>query len=375
MKNILQLIGSFHQGGSERQAVQLTRLLAESGRHRIFVAALNNEGVLKPEIDSLGLPPVAEFPLTSFYDANFAKQISKCVRFLKENRIDIVHTHDFYSNVFGVAAARAAGVRLKIASKRETSGMRSRAQQFVEKAIFRTADRIVANSEAVRNYLTDEGVKREKISVIYNGLDLERLMPETVDRENICAEFNLPADGSIKFITLVANLRHKVKNHPMFLRAAGRITGAFPEAHFVLAGEGGLKGELEELARRLKIGEKAHFIGRCERVPELLSISSIGVLTSFAEGFSNSILEYMAARLPVVATRVGGADEAVVENETGFLIDSDDDAALADRLMRLLKDEKMAANFGQKARQLAEEKFSLKTQLENTLQLYEENGK
>lgn len=369
-RNVLQLVGSFHQGGSERQAVQLTRLLHEDKTHKIYIAALNNEGVLKPEVEQLGFSDVPEFKLKSFYDLNFLKQLKRCARFIKENDIEIVHTHDFYTNVFGITAARLAGVKTKIASKRETSGMRSEAQKKIEKGIFKIADCIVVNAEAVRNYLIEEGISRNKIRVIYNGLDLERLEPSETNREKICKSLNLPLDGKIKFVTLVANLRHTVKNQPMFLRTAQRVLEKIPESHFVLAGEGELKTELETLARELKIEQNTHFIGRCRQVPELLSISSVGVLTSFAEGFSNSILEYMAANLPVVATNVGGASEAVVENETGYLVESDDDAAMANRLIELLQNEAKIAKFGENARQRVERKFSLESQLVNTLDLY-----
>ncbi len=370
-KNVLQIVGSFHQGGSERQAVQLTRLLHEDGTHKIFLAALNNEGVLKPEVERLGFKDVPEFKLHSFYDLNFLKQIRNCARYIKENNIEIVHTHDFYSNVFGIAAARLAKVNLKIASKRETSGMRSRAQKFIESKIFATADAVVANSVAVKNYLIADDVPDEKIRVIYNGLDLERLQPQETDRQTICETLNLPIDGHLKFITLVANLRHAVKNQPMFLRTAQKVIRKMPDAHFVLAGEGELKNDLEKLARELNIETKTHFIGRCTKVSELLAVSSIGVLTSFAEGFSNSILEYMAARLPVVATAVGGAAEAIIENETGFTVKSDDHDAMANRLLELLQNEAKIAAFGEKGRRLVEEKFSLNSQLAETLMLYE----
>jgi glycosyltransferase involved in cell wall biosynthesis len=371
MKNVLQLIGSFHQGGSERQAVQLTRLLAENGSCRVFAAALEKEGVLLGEMKKIGLPEIPEFKLNSFYDANFFAQLQKCARFIKRNNIDIVHTHDFYTNVFGIAASRLAGVPLKIASKRETGGMRSPLQKIIEKQIFRTADKIVANSEAVKKYLIDEKVLAAKISVVYNGLDAARLTPKITDKRTICDNFGLPFDENIKFISLVANLRHAVKNQPMFLRAAQKVLQQIPDAHFVLAGEGGLKTELGNLARHLQIERNTHFIGRCAAVPELLSISRVGVSTSFAEGFSNAIIEYMLAGKPVVATRVGGAAEAVVENETGYLIDSDDDAALANRLIELLENETKAAQFGAAGRKIALRKFSLDAQLNKTLELYE----
>ncbi len=370
MKNVLQFIGSFHQGGSERQAVQLTRLLHETASVNVFAATLNKEGVLLDEIEKLDLPPIDEFKLTSFYNANFVKQLLKCAKFLRDNKIEIIHTHDFYTNIFGMLAAQIASVPLAIASKRETGGMRSKMQKRLEKFAFKQSNAIVVNSEAVKNYLIAEGISAAKIRVIYNGLDLARLTTQTTDRKAICAELGLPDNENIKFITLVANLRHTVKNQPMFLRVADKVVREFPNAHFVLAGEGELLEDLQKTANELKIAGNTHFIGRCTRVPELLSISFAGVLTSINEGFSNSILEYMAAQLPVVATNVGGAGEAIIENETGFLVNSDDAETMASRLIELLKNENKAREFGAKGRQIVEEKFSCAAQLENTLKLY-----
>lgn len=369
-KNVLQFVGSFHQGGSERQALQLTRLLREDETYNVFLASLNNEGVLRAEAGQIGFFDIPEFPLTSFYDLNFLKQLKKCVRFLRENKIEIVHTHDFYTNVFGISAARLARVPVKIASKRETGEMRSKAQKQIEKRIFSIADAIVVNSKAVQKYLLDAGISDEKTEVIYNGLDLARLEPRETNRAEICKEFGLPVGENIKFITLVANLRHEVKNQPMFLRAARKIAENFADAHFVLAGEGDLKNDLEALAGELKIAEKTHFIGRCTKIPELLSVSFAGVLTSVSEGFSNSILEYMAARLPVVATDVGGAGEAIIEGENGFLVESGDDKALAEKIIQLLENPEKARRFGENGRKSVEENFSCAAQLKNTLALY-----
>ncbi|HMS39763.1 MAG TPA: glycosyltransferase [Pyrinomonadaceae bacterium] len=375
MKNVLQFIGSFHTGGSERQAVQLVRLLKEAGKFNVFLATLNREGALLEEVVKLGFNQIPEFSLTSFYDLNFAWQIKNCVKFLRENKIEIVQTHDFYTNIFGITAAKLAGVNCKIASKRETGGMRSKVQKTIEKKIFGLANAVVVNSKAVEKYLIDEGISAEKIELIYNGLDLKRLQPKLTDRKEILEKLDLPTGENFKFITLVANLRHDVKNQPMFLRAAQKVLQKFPNAHFVLAGEGELREGLENLARELRIAENTHFIGRCEIVPELLSVSFAGALTSFYEGFSNSILEYMAAKLPVVATDVGGASEAIIENETGFLVKSDDEEALATYLIELLEDEGKARMFGTTARKIAEEKFSLSAQISNVLELYERKSR
>lgn len=368
-KRVLQFIGSFHQGGSERQAVSLTRLLKNEDSFEVFAATLNNDGVLRTEIDKAGLPEIPEFPLTSFFNANFVRQLRRCAKYLRDNKIDIVHTHDFYTNVFGIAAAALAGVRVRIASKRETGGMRSGLQKFVEKIAFGRAKAIVVNSRAVRDDLIGRAISSAKIHIIYNGIDLERFAVAD-DRAAVCSRFGLPTDENIRFVTMVANLRHKVKNVPMFLRAAKRVKESHADVHFVIAGEGELEAELKELAKSLGVADNVRFIGRCIDVPALLSISSVCVLTSTAEGFSNSLLEYMAAGKPVVATNVGGAAEAIIEGETGFLVASDDDITMANCLIELLQDESKASRFGANGKRIAFEKFSQEAQLQKTIELY-----
>ncbi|HRI04358.1 MAG TPA: glycosyltransferase [Pyrinomonadaceae bacterium] len=365
-KRILQFIGSFHQGGSERQATALSCALKAEGTHDIYVATLNNDGVLRADMHAAGFADIPEFPLTSFFNANFVRQVRSCAAYLKDNKIDLVQTHDFYTNVFGMTAASLAGVKAKAASKRETGGMRSSSQEFVEKLAFGRADAIVSNSVAVRDHLTTRGISANKVNVIYNGIDVSRFENAESSRE----KFGLPTDENIRFVTLVANLRHAVKNVPMFLRAAKRVADALPNTHFVIAGEGELETELKAMATELGIFEQVHFIGRCSDVPSLLSPSCACVLTSTAEGFSNSILEYMAAARPVVATNVGGAAEAVVEGETGYLVASDNDAKMAEHLIGLLNDDAKAAAFGNAGREMVREKFSIDAQLRNTLRLY-----
>ena len=372
MATVLQFINSFHQGGSERQAVQLARLLAESKRHQLHIACLERRGVLLDEALRMNLPLIPEYPLTSFYDANAVRQLRRFAAYLREHRVEVVHTHDFYTNVFGMAAATLARVPVRVASRRETGGMRTRAQKKVERSVYKLAHAIVANAEAVRRGLVAEGVSDEKIVTVYNGLDLERLTAKSSgEPESALLQFNLPHGERRRFVTIVANLRHDVKDHPTFLRAARRVRAAVPDAAFVVAGEGELIDSLRSLAAELEIEHDVFFIGRCTAVAELLAASEVCVLSSRAEGFSNAILEYMAAARAVVATDVGGAREAIVEGETGFLVPAGDDEAMAERIIALLREPEKARLMGERGRLRVERKFSCAAQLENTLNLYE----
>ena len=368
---ILQLVDSFDQGGSERQALELTRLLHDSGKYEVFLASLNADGVLRESMENLKLGEIPSYPLTSFYDRNAIIQLRRFVRHLRESRIDVLHTHDFYTNIFGMTAGLLAEVKVRIASRRETNGMRSRGQQRTQRLAYSLAHQIIANSEAVKQKLRDDGIKEERITVVHNGLDPERVMPPVnVSREESLESLGV-SDVSKRFVTIVANMRHEVKDYPMFLRMAQRVSRVVPDVGFLLAGEGELQPSLRQMAADLGIGGNTFFLGRCENIAQLLKVSDVCVLSSKAEGFSNSILEYMAAGRPVVATDVGGAREAIIEGETGHTVPSGDDRLMAGIVVSLLRDSEKANLMGEQGRRVVEQKFSAQALLRNTEALYE----
>jgi glycosyltransferase involved in cell wall biosynthesis len=288
------------------------------------------------------------------------------------SQIDILHTHDFYTNVFGMAAGALARLPARVASMRETSGMRTAAQKRVQQVAYSLSHQIVANSNAVREALIAAGTPADKITVVYNGLDLERLIPQSSSRSEMLSLLGLDGNEGRpqRFISIVANMRHEVKDYPMFLRAMRRVLDQEPTAAFLLAGEGELTDSLRGLAVELGIQNSTYFLGRCEKVAELLNVSEICVLSSKAEGFSNSILEYMAAGRPVVVTNVGGASELVTEDETGYLVPSGDDERMAARIISLLRDPAKARIMGENGRRVVKEKFSCEAQLARTVDLY-----
>jgi glycosyltransferase involved in cell wall biosynthesis len=371
--NVLHIIDSFDQGGTERQAIQLVRLLHESNHYRVHLACIHDRGVLRSEVERLGIGEITAYPLDSFFNRNFAVQLRRLKRSLREGEIDIVHTHGLYTNIFGVIGATLASVPVRIASRRETGGLRNGLRRWGERRALSLSHAIVANAEAVRRELITEGVPPEKVITVYNGLDVERFAPQAMlPREETLARLGLPPEPRCRLVTIVANARHPVKDHPMFLHAARRVRDSVPQVAFVIAGEGELVASLQALAKELGIGRDVFFIGRCAQVAELLAVSELCVLSSKAEGFSNAILEYMAAGRAVVATDVGGVREAVVEGETGLLVPAGDDAAMAERIISLLGEPERAREMGERARRIVKEKFSCEAQLARTVNLYEE---
>jgi glycosyltransferase involved in cell wall biosynthesis len=365
----VQLIDSFREGGSERQALQLARMLRQSGRFSVRIVSLNADGPLRTELEESSFGDIRSYPLRSFRHCGTARQLWRLAAQLRAEKAAIVHTHCYYTNVFGMTAAALAGVPVRIASRRESSKRRG-PERRLERLAYRLAQIVIANCEEVRRQLVTERVSGEKVVTLYNGLDPRRVEPEaSLTREAALERLGLPNDGS-RFVTIVANLR-EVKDHSTFIRSAQTVAAAVPESRFVIAGEGQLLPVLSRFAFELGIGGRTFFLGRCNRVAELLHVSDVCVLTSRSEGFSNSVLEYMAARRPVVATDAGGIREAFDDGVAGFIVPRGDSGSLAARIVYLLRNPETASAMGQRGRAIIDQKFLRGTQLAKIEKLYD----
>lgn len=357
---VLHLLDSFRQGGSESQALKLACAIDREGRFEVVIACLDRSGPLLDKLTPESRSRIPEFKLNAFYDPTMLRQTVEFSRLLKRLRIKIIHTHDFYTNIFGMIGAAIAGTPIRIASRREAA-KRAAVKRFAERQAYRSSSAVIANCEQVRTELIAEGVNAAKIVTVYNGVEI----PGRPVGVGPAAGNSLPHPT----VCIVANLR-PVKDHATFLRAAKRVLQECPEARFVVAGDGPLRASLQSDAANLGIESAVDFLGRSDNVPELLSRSNVCVLSSQSEGFPNVVLEYMVAGKPVVSTWVGGVGEAITDNRNGFLVKSGDDVKMADRIIALLREPDMALRMGQKNRVLAADRFSSEAQRARVEALY-----
>jgi glycosyltransferase involved in cell wall biosynthesis len=367
---VLHLICSLHCGGTETQMVKLVNQLAEKKELTLHVGLMRMEGSLLKHLDMQNLANVQEFPVRSFFSPYFFIAILRAALYLRSHRIQIIHTHDFYSNVFGIISAFIARTPVIIASKRETFGVRTKWQDIVERLAFRLSNIIVANSIAVRDMLIASGLAQSRINVIYNSVDLKNFNATALPQATLCKALGIAQNSDIRFVTLVANMRNEVKNHSMFLEVAAILVPKFDNVHFVIVGEGPLRANYEDTTLRLGLSSRVHFIGFRTDIEALLRDSHIGVLTSDAEGFANVILEYMSAGLPVVATDVGGASEAIIAGKTGFVVKPNDSIAMADYISYLLSNPDKARAMGTRAKERVIKHFSEDRLITEVLSLY-----
>lgn len=362
---VLHLIDCLFIGGGEMQMVDLLRRI-DREKFRPLVGCLRKEGQLVPVLEQAGIP-VEEFPVRGklFYPHSI-KEILRLARFMRRERVQIVQTQDLYSHLVGVPAALLARVPVVITNRLDLGHTMKQWHRRALKGLSFGIGRVMANSEGVRTMLLEvERIDPGKIELIYNGVDLDQF-PITPERKG-----PLPLAPEDRPIVVVANL-WPVKGHEILLEAAVRVTAFYPNAKFVLVGTGAARRAiLEERARALSVEKQVLFLGPRQDVPQILRQMEISVLPSLAEGFSNAILESMAAGLPMVATDVGGNREAIVEGETGFLVPPRDADTLANRILRLLGDRALAQRMGRAGRERIERTFSLQRMVEETERFYE----
>jgi glycosyltransferase involved in cell wall biosynthesis len=235
---------------------------------------------------------------------------------------------------------------------------------------YRFAHRVLANSPSVgETVVRDEGVNRERVVVIPNFVEEAAFTPLSADRRTVLRrEVGLAPDDLA--VGIIANL-YPVKNHAMLMRAAGRLAAARPDVRFVLIGEGNEREALTRLRHELRLDDRVVMPGRMANEPGLAGIFDIAVLTSVEEGFPNWIVEAMAAGRAVVATSVGGVPDAVLDGETGVLVGSGDDEALASALDRLLGDDDLRHRMGATASARARTLYHVDTVMAALESLYE----
>jgi glycosyltransferase involved in cell wall biosynthesis len=383
---ILHLVTSFEAGGTERQFVELLKRL-DRERYDVRLAAIRKEGAFYEEI-AAAYSEVPEFRLTSFYNRNALKQLLRLRHFIKQESIEILHTHGFYDSLFGVIAGRLSDIPV-IASQRHLQLSERRVHEWGTKIIHRLAHRLVVNSNAIRDFIIQRGAPAEKIVVIRNGLIEPFIAPTTIDetfslrdfnkglnkkeqlqsRHTICSELGLNSD--VKMVGMVARLV-EVKGHRYLLQAAAQIAQVDPRVHFVLVGDGPLRSEIGKQIAQLGIANRVHLLGDRQDARHLVSAFDVAVLTSLSEGLPNTVMEAMSQGVPVIATAVGGTLELISDNETGFLVPPANAEVLASQILFLLNNEKTRKTVAERGRQFIQSHFNMNRMIHAVESLYDE---
>lgn len=352
---VMQLVLSLSPGGTERLVIEIVRALSE--RIESVVCCLDHPGEWADELKALGVPVIALSRQPGFHPA-LAMRLAKE---LKDRQIDIVHCHHYSPYVYGLlASVMKPGVQLVFTEHgRLSDAAPSRKRRFVNPLLSRWPGKLCAVSADLKNHMVAEGFPARRVGVTYNGIDPGQ-RPTAAQRSSARASLGLPEDA---FVVGTVGRLDPVKNLHMLLQAHAFLVSKHPHVRTVIVGDGTERAALEAHAQALGVADSISFAGYRSDVRFLMSAFDVYANSSQYEGVSLTILEAMASALPVVATRVGGNPEVVIDQETGFLVPGLA-RALSDAIGTLVYDERRRRAMGDAGRFRVKRHFSIARMVE-----------
>jgi glycosyltransferase involved in cell wall biosynthesis len=360
---VLYYTDSLRIGGKERQLVELLKGLKQRQEMELLLVCMDRGEFYEPDVKALSIPMTYLFR-KSRWDPRVLREF---YRLVQEFKPDVIHTNSAMSSAYALPVAKWFGVPLINGSIRNCFEPRS-LRLKVERSLLAWSDFRIANSAAG---LQSRGfsLNSARDFVVYNGFDVARIQSPEAPSSETCFDHsgNGNGDGHAR-VGMVAEFRPD-KDFRTFLLAAGQVVGSRSDVTFVTVGDGETLDEMKALAS--DAGDRIQFLGRRKDVEPIVNCFTIGVLASFTEGISNSIMEYMALAKPVVATDCGGSRELVLDGKTGFLVPPRDPEALAGRITYLMDHPGEARGMGQAGKKHIEENFSLQKMVDKTVDIYE----
>ncbi|MCH7549745.1 MAG: glycosyltransferase, partial [Candidatus Krumholzibacteriota bacterium] len=355
-------------GGVEKKLYDFVSRI-DTTHFNVTVCCLKEGGYFRDAFMRLGVR-VYEGLLAHKYDV---LAYPRLLRVIRAEQIDLVYTFAHPNTMLFSALARATGrVRGLVVSFHAMGNPEGgKLLRPWQRTLLRTADRVLAVAKMHKQYLVDvERLRGDCITVIHNGVDVEKYRPGPRS-ESLAAELGVK-DGEV-VITTVASLNPR-KRIDLLLAAAARIIREFPNARFLIAGDGQERERLESLAAQLNISRSVTFAGVRDDISDILRLSNLFVLPSRrgTETFPNVVLEAMASGLPVVSTDVGSVRELIANGENGTLVAPENEDALVSSIRALLAAPTDMAAYGARSREIVENKFRLERMCSQRERLFSE---
>jgi glycosyltransferase involved in cell wall biosynthesis len=363
-RRVCLVIDHLGMGGAQRQMIELAKRLPPEHWQPVVVSLSTEKTVFASELRAAGIP----CHLIDQRGAADWRCLFRLTRLMRRMKPAVVHTWLFTADTYGRLAARACGIRRVVCAMRNTIDDLPWHYRLVNRFLSRSTAIVTINAEAIREGLVRAGgIPDQKIRTIHNGITLDSDEPSGSQS----LPEGWPAGGGNGVVGMVARLSPQ-KDHRTLLEAASQIQSEMPQASWVLIGDGPQRAAIEGWIRDLGLQERVVMLGQRENARALMARMSVFVLSTHYEGCSNAVMEAMAAGVPVVATDVGGNRELIAHEQTGFLVPPRDAQALAQAVLKLLRDPAMAQGMGQRARARMKNEFSMESAACKTQSLYKE---
>ena len=363
---VLFFTNSVVRGGAEEHILTLLRKLDRKLFRSILVSPTECAEALRSDLPG--------DVLTECLTYNWPYQLGRARsldRILKKHHVAILHSHLFGSSLAASPVGRWAGVPVIVETPHLREAWRHgliKGSFVVDRAVGRCVDHYIAVSEANARYLVEEkGLPAAKVHVIRNGCDLTKYSPEWKAPPSLKDSLGFAPHDPV--IVALGRLEPQ-KGHRFLLEAHARVVREIPQARVVCVGTGALAQELREQAQRLQIADSVRFVGFQSNVADWLALADVSVLPSLFEGLPLAAIETLAAQRPMVATAVDGTAEVVINERTGLTVPPENVPALADGIIRLLRQPELAQRLARAGRQWVLEHFDQEQQIRKTQELY-----
>jgi len=346
--------------GGQRQSFYLVRELKRKGYPCRFYVQPNSPLYKKAEEENL---PV--FPLKMRGEIDIVSILKLAGQMKKANCV-LVHSHDAHASAVSALAASRAKIPIRFISRRVDFPLKN--NYFSKIKYRRDVDKIIAISEGVKKVLLSCGIDKERITVIPSGIDYTPF-DNITSRDYLHRELGFEKEDFL--VGIVAHLADH-KGHKYLIQAAGMLKEKAPHIKLIIVGKGPLRMELNAQVKRTDVGDIVFFLGFREDIPQILASLDLFVLSSYLEGMGTSILDAMASRLPVVATEVGGIPEIVAHEKTGLLVPPKNPQALAEAILKLYYNRKLASSYGEEGYKVVHEEYSSRAMAKKIIREYEQ---
>ncbi len=362
---VVELLATGSNGGAQEHVYNLVTRIDRT-RYDVSVCSLT-PGTAIRKLERAGIP-------VCFVEAaDDEGRVEAVAAHLAAVGADVIHNHMFHAEVIGTQAAwrvAEAGLpRPYIVGTVHSSRIRDDSDRALLRRLTPKMDHLIAVSSSIVRKIADEGRAGAPVSLIYNGVDLERYdhqVPCCTLRE----EYGLPESGPL--VGVVARLEPE-KGHPTLIDAWPAVLAAYPDASLLIIGEGSRRADLEAQVATLGLGASVIFTGRRDDVPAVTKSLDVAVLPSYREAQGLTILEAMALARPVVASNVGGIPEMIEDGVTGLLVPPHDADALAGAIVRMLTDHPFADTVARAGHDMVHERFCVELMARAVETIYDES--
>ncbi len=364
---VVEVLATGTNGGAQEHLFSLVTRM-DTTRYDVSVVALSAGSAVR-KLQRAGVA------VLSIEDPDDAIAVGALAAHLAEVRADVVHAHMYRAETVAARALIALGEAGQRRPYLVATAHSSRVRADVDRAsllrLTSQFDRLIAVSRAIEAKLVGEGRDIVPISLIHNGVDLQRY-----DHQDPCCtlpeEYGMEPGSQI--VGVVARLEPE-KGHPTLLEAWPAVLRAVPDVYLLIVGEGSRRDALEAQARELRIAHRIVFTGRRDDVPAVTAALDVAVLPSYREAQGLTILEAMALSRPVVASNVGGIPEMIDDGVTGLLVPPHDAGALGAAIVRLLTDHPYADMLGRAGHDMVHDRFCIELMVQAVESIYDEGAR